>query len=253
MTDNQPSTDNSQPTTASRQTGPKTEEGKKRSSLNALKHGFAAKSDHALAAVEEQCAAELQPYLEMARENYHPQGMFEEKLVERIARCFWRLDRAADMDLRTYAQNPERSRPGDGNMTIMRYERMIDLQLHRAIKLLMDNRQQQRAAADRKSSQGPDRYGRYKNEIPNAKTYEPMSYRDHVLLEHGLPSPSIGRGARGEGHEPGEGHQPYEKTQERNAPTLSPSGFRSEDTPDSTDEAPLIASTGRRAWDSIDW
>ena len=118
------------------QTGPKTQEGKKRSSLNALKHGFDARAAHALAAVDDACDIEFQPYLDKVRAHYQPSDPMEEELVERIARCLWRLARSADMERRLVAGIGARTNPSNSNERILKFERLVDMQLHRAIRTL---------------------------------------------------------------------------------------------------------------------
>jgi hypothetical protein len=79
---------------AARSTGPRTEEGKKRSSLNALSHGLTGQTvvlpEDDLAAYQKHCAqfhAELKP-----------QGLLETKAVQTIADTYWRLDRIRAME-----------------------------------------------------------------------------------------------------------------------------------------------------------
>jgi len=132
----EPTTDNSQQTTHRGQTGPRTPEGKKKSSMNALKHGLRASAPHTMEVIEGVFEINFEPYLECMRDYFLPNDPIEHKLVERIARCFWRLDRAADMDRRGYVRTMGSTRPGDSNHSILRYERMVDLQLGRAMKVL---------------------------------------------------------------------------------------------------------------------
>jgi hypothetical protein len=75
-------------------TGPRTEEGKRRSSLNALRHGLTGQTvvlpEDDLAAYQKHCAqfhAELKP-----------QGLLETKAVQTIADTYWRLDRIRAME-----------------------------------------------------------------------------------------------------------------------------------------------------------
>ena len=79
---------------AGRSTGPRTEEGKRRSSLNALRHGLTGQTvvlpEDDLAAYQKHCAqfhAELKP-----------QGLLETKAVQTIADTYWRLDRIRAME-----------------------------------------------------------------------------------------------------------------------------------------------------------
>jgi hypothetical protein len=113
--------------------GPKTAEGKKRSSLNALKHGLIAKSPHVLEVVAEQFYVPFEPILDEMRRHYYPTNPVEERLVNRIARCMWRLARTESMEDRLLERNPGATRPGTSIEKVAKYERMVDLQLHRAI------------------------------------------------------------------------------------------------------------------------
>jgi hypothetical protein len=79
---------------AARSTGPVTAEGKRRSSLNALRHGLTGQTvvlpEDDLAAYQKHCAqfhAELKP-----------NGLFETKAVQTIADTYWRLDRIRAME-----------------------------------------------------------------------------------------------------------------------------------------------------------
>jgi hypothetical protein len=79
---------------AANSTGPRTAEGKRRSSLNALRHGLTGQTvvlpEDDLAAYQKHCAqfhAELKP-----------QGLLETKAVQTIADTYWRLDRIRAME-----------------------------------------------------------------------------------------------------------------------------------------------------------
>ena len=79
---------------AARSTGPRTEPGKRRSSLNALRHGLTGQTvvlpQDDLAAYQKHCAqfhAELKPL-----------GLLESKAVQTIADTYWRLDRIRAME-----------------------------------------------------------------------------------------------------------------------------------------------------------
>jgi len=122
--------------TINQQTGPKTAEGKKRSSLNALKHGLHASAPHAVAAVESDCRVEFQPYLDKALAYYQPWDPIEEEMVNHIARCLWRLARAADMERKLTQNRGEFTRPGHSAEAIIKYERLVNLELHRTIRAL---------------------------------------------------------------------------------------------------------------------
>jgi hypothetical protein len=78
---------------AARSTGPRSTRGKRRSSLNALKHGILAK-DLVLPELEgKNAAAEFRALLHALTSDLAPRGAFELLLVEKIAVCTWRMRR----------------------------------------------------------------------------------------------------------------------------------------------------------------
>jgi len=70
-------------------TGPRTEQGKKRSSRNATKHGVF--SD--VVVLKGESKAEYEELLTGLRESHRPEGMSEELLVEKLAVFTWRQRR----------------------------------------------------------------------------------------------------------------------------------------------------------------
>jgi hypothetical protein len=84
---------------ASRSTGPVTAEGKRRASLNALRHGLTGQTvvlpEDDLAAYQKHCVefhAELKPH-----------GLLESKAVQTVADTYWRLDRIRAMENNLFA------------------------------------------------------------------------------------------------------------------------------------------------------
>ena len=75
-------------------TGPRTEDGKRRSSLNALRHGLTGQTvvlpEDDLAAYQKHCA--------QFHSELKPQGLLETKAVQTIADTYWRLDRIRAME-----------------------------------------------------------------------------------------------------------------------------------------------------------
>jgi hypothetical protein len=75
-------------------TGPKTSEGKKRSALNALRHGLTGQ----LVVMPTEDLEAYQRHLESFTDEYDPQGATEANLVQALADASWRLNRVAVLE-----------------------------------------------------------------------------------------------------------------------------------------------------------
>jgi len=126
--------------------GPKTAEGKLRSSLNALTHGLNAQAPHALQKMAEEHGVPLEDIVERMTLHYKPTDPIEEELVLRISRCIWRLSLSASMEKRLIDRQPDAPRPGTTYERIMRFERLVDIHLHRAIATLRRKRETERTS-----------------------------------------------------------------------------------------------------------
>jgi len=126
--------------TAHGQTGPKTEEGMMRSSLNALKHGLTARSPSSLHAIEAEAGVEHEDLLDRARSTYWPVDQIEDQLCKRIALCLRRLAQTETMERRLLERNPVRSAPGLSYEAVLRAERTVSLEMHRCIRTLTRKR-----------------------------------------------------------------------------------------------------------------
>ena len=78
-------------TNAQHSTGPKTESGKKRSSLNALRHGLTGQ----IVVMPAEDLAAYQLHVKSFTDEYHPEGATEAHLVQALADTSWRLNRVA--------------------------------------------------------------------------------------------------------------------------------------------------------------
>jgi hypothetical protein len=72
-------------------TGPRTPEGKQRSSLNAFRHGLTGQTVVISADDQKHFDAFCRGFFN----DYQPEGSLETQLVQNIATCFWRLNRIA--------------------------------------------------------------------------------------------------------------------------------------------------------------
>ena len=120
--------------------GPKTEEGKKRSSLNALKHGLTARSPQAYERMVEDIGYTYDQIVEEMYRHFCPADPMESQLVKRIARCVWRLTVSEAMEKRVTAHGSNPNRPNHSCERILKYERLVDIHLHRAISALERSR-----------------------------------------------------------------------------------------------------------------
>jgi hypothetical protein len=81
-------------TNAQHSTGPKTPEGKQRSSLNALRHGLTGQ----IVVMPTEDLQAYQLHLTSFTDEYHPQGATEANLVQALADTSWRLNRVAALE-----------------------------------------------------------------------------------------------------------------------------------------------------------
>jgi hypothetical protein len=79
---------------AQHSTGPKTEAGKQRSSLNALRHGLTGQ----LVVMPNEDLEAYQHHLKSFIEEYHPKGATESQLVQALSDVSWRLNRVAALE-----------------------------------------------------------------------------------------------------------------------------------------------------------
>jgi hypothetical protein len=140
--------------------GPKTPEGKKRSSLNALKHGLNAQSDHALEEISKQHGVPYEEVLGEMLRHYAPADPVERQLVQRIARCVWRLSLSASMEERLIERRPNAPKPGTTYDRILKYERLVDIHLHRALATLQRKRESEGRSMPNKNKSHNELYPR---------------------------------------------------------------------------------------------
>jgi hypothetical protein len=79
---------------AQHSTGPKTEAGKKQSSLNALRHGLTGQ----IVVMPSEDLQAYQLHLNSFTDEYHPKGATEAHLVQALADASWRLNRVAALE-----------------------------------------------------------------------------------------------------------------------------------------------------------
>ncbi|MGH6898730.1 MAG: hypothetical protein ACREJ5_19615, partial [Geminicoccaceae bacterium] len=127
-----------------RSRGPKTPEGKARSSRNALKHGLRAEK-HVL--LPDEDVVEFKSLEAALTDELAPEGALQSLLVGRIARAAWRLERAERLEVELFAEHhiPTGTRGlaliRDGNgtrsfETLMRYRGAALAELMRSLRTL---------------------------------------------------------------------------------------------------------------------
>jgi hypothetical protein len=79
---------------AQHSTGPRTEAGKQRSSLNALRHGLTGQ----IVVMPSEDLQAYQSHLKSFTDEYHPEGATEANLVQALADASWRLNRVAALE-----------------------------------------------------------------------------------------------------------------------------------------------------------
>ena len=79
---------------AQHSTGPKTDAGKKKSSLNALRHGLTGQ----IVVMPTEDLQAYQSHLKSFTDEYDPQGATEANLVQALAATSWRLNRVAALE-----------------------------------------------------------------------------------------------------------------------------------------------------------
>jgi hypothetical protein len=120
-------------------TGPTSPEGKARSSLNALSHGFYSK--HLL--LPDEDPAELQLLRSSLIESYQPEDGAELLLVERIISSQWKLQRLNKLEAKTM-EAPFGEFVLRDLERLSRLAQQLDSAMHRAIKALRELRKDKR-------------------------------------------------------------------------------------------------------------
>jgi hypothetical protein len=128
-------------------TGPTSPEGKAKSSLNALSHGFYSK--HPL--LPDEDPAELELLRSSLIESYKPQDGAELLLVERIVSSQWKLQRLNKLEAKTMEAPFGESVLRDLER-LSRLAQQLDSAMHRAIKALRELRKEKQKQEQEKAA-----------------------------------------------------------------------------------------------------
>ena len=157
---------------AKKSTGPRTPEGKERSSKNALKHGLLAQDS----VIPGEDPAEFDRHLTLYEDTYNPANYVERELVLQIADSAWRMRRLSRIEatvmtagiertrVHQETYRPERMRAGhEGKLQLLgasmlagtkllndlaRYDGHLNRRFHRAVELMIKIRREERKLRD---------------------------------------------------------------------------------------------------------
>jgi hypothetical protein len=116
-------------------TGPRTEEGKARSAMNGLLHGFTSGS-FVIPEGEQEAFQLLEQGL---RQSSKPQGQLEEELFGQILHASWNLRRLQRYETQMLDESPfEDEKRAKNAQLLLRYKNHHDRNFHRATRLLME-------------------------------------------------------------------------------------------------------------------
>jgi len=107
-----------------RSTGPRTEEGKEKVRLNALRHGLLSRE---VVLEKGEDRAEYDRLLEELIAEYQPVGMSEEMLVDRIASCYWRLGRVIRCETGVLRSQLNKARENEINRLVSLLDEGIEI------------------------------------------------------------------------------------------------------------------------------
>ncbi len=166
---------------AKQSTGPRTPEGKQRSSKNALKHGLLALDS----VIPGEDPADFDRHLTLYEDTYNPRNCVERELVLQIADSAWRMRRLSRIEAtvmtagiertRVHQQTyrPERMREGhEGKLQLLgasmyggtqflnqlaRYDGHLNRRLHRAVELMMKIRKEDRKLREAENQDATNR------------------------------------------------------------------------------------------------
>ena len=160
-------------------TGPRTERGRRISSMNALRHGLTAQHVTVFDETEEDFRRFHRELMRVLR----PEGAMEAQLSERVVICGWRLRRVYRIETGMFSKARKSWAPGGPTITqdidtvytrlssqrddlakLSRYEASIERSLRRAL-LDLERRQ-----ARRRGDEGVDRLLARTNEVSRART-----------------------------------------------------------------------------------
>ena len=138
-------------------TGPRTEPGKQRSSLNALRHGLTARA--ALLPTEDPEA--YQRHIQQFLEEYAPATATETQLVHEIANTAWRINRIPLLEAELFSQNPNPQTLIPTLATLGLHGSRLSRQFQKAIEQLRDIQEERRRSERRQLTEAAELFLRH--------------------------------------------------------------------------------------------
>jgi hypothetical protein len=115
-------------------TGPKTEAGKERSSLNALRHGLTGQ----IVVMPNEDLEAYQSHLKSFTDEYHPKDATEGNLVQSLADTSWRLNRIAALEANLLTQIQDALSQSKALSNLSMHSQRLSRQFERTVAQLRD-------------------------------------------------------------------------------------------------------------------
>jgi hypothetical protein len=138
-------------------TGPRTESGKQRSSLNALSHGLTART----AVLPTEDPDTYQRHLQQLLDEYAPATPTETQLVHEIANTAWRLNRIPFLEAGLLSQNPNPQSLIPQLATLGLHGSRLSRQFQKALEQLRDIQEERRRLERRQLTEAAELFLRH--------------------------------------------------------------------------------------------
>jgi hypothetical protein len=139
-------------------TGPRTEPGKQRSSLNALRHGLTART----AILPTEDSESYQRHIQQFLDEYAPATPTETQLVHEIANTAWRLNRIPILEAALLAQDPNPQSLIPQLASLGLHGTRLSRQFQKALEQLRDIQEQRRQLERRQLTEAADLFIRHR-------------------------------------------------------------------------------------------
>jgi hypothetical protein len=138
-------------------TGPRTEPGKQRSSLNALRHGLTAQT----AVLPTEDPEAYQRHIQQFLDEYKPATATETQLVHEIANTAWRLNRIPFLEGELLSQNPSPPTLIPQLATLGLHGSRLSRQFQKAVEQLRDIQEERRRLERRQLTEAAELFLRH--------------------------------------------------------------------------------------------